>query len=557
MRFFMLSLCVFALVACGGGSSGGSGQSPSSSSSPSSTNSSANSSTSSAAEQINLSGRVTYDYVPFATPTPNRLDYAATQVRPGRGLRVELLNANGQLLASSQTDGDGNYQFQVNTNQQLRVRVKAQLQAVAAPAWNFTVRDNTRNNAIYALDGSLASSGSSDSVRNLHAASGWSVSSYTSTRAAAPFAILDSIYTGVQRFIAAGFSDEFPPLNLYWSKDNLPVNGDVNLGEIGTSFYGDPQETGTSGIYILGAANDDTDEYDTHVVLHEWGHYIEDVLSRSDTLGGDHPSDTAMDMRVAWSEGFASALAAMLLDNPRYADSFGSQQGQSFRFDVSETNHLLKGWFAEASVYSILYNYYVSDSSKNPRDFADILQAIRAPEVVASHSFLSIYTLANQLKTQTPAHVPLLNQLLQGQSIFGSGIYGVGETNSGGNLDNLPVYKTLATDGTAVELCSHDDHGTYNRLGNAQFARFSVMNSGNYELRAQKTLATPGTIDPDFYLYQAGELVALGESSTSNQELLNLALTAGDYVLEVFEYDNVSGDQGWGRACFNLSVQPN
>src|SRR5690606_40072898 len=41
-------------------------------------------------------------------------------------------------------------------------------------------------------------------------------------------------------------------------------------------------------IYLLGAENVDTDEFDTHVILHEWAHYFEKALSRTDTIGGMH-----------------------------------------------------------------------------------------------------------------------------------------------------------------------------------------------------------------------------------------------------------------------------
>ena len=41
-----------------------------------------------------------------------------------------------------------------------------------------------------------------------------------------------------------------------------------------------------AGIYVLGAADNDTDEYDQHIVAHEFQHFLEDQVSRSDTPGG-------------------------------------------------------------------------------------------------------------------------------------------------------------------------------------------------------------------------------------------------------------------------------
>ena len=87
---------------------------------------------------------------------------------------------------------------------------------------------------------------------------------------------------------------------------------------------------------MLGAADNDTDEYDQHVVAHEFQHFLEDQVSRSDTPGGPHSLDERLDMRVAFSEGFANAFSAMVLNDPVYRDSFGASQGQVYRFDVEQ-----------------------------------------------------------------------------------------------------------------------------------------------------------------------------------------------------------------------------
>src|SRR5690606_27529101 len=115
-----------------------------------------------------------------------------------------------------------------------------------------------------------------------------------------------------------------PPLELRWSPKNKTAYGDASLGEIGTTYYGG------DAIYILGDENNDTDEYDRHVILHEWGHYVEMAFSRSDSIGGDHGYSDKLDMRVALSEGFANAFSAMMLDDPSYRDTSGAQQAAGF-----------------------------------------------------------------------------------------------------------------------------------------------------------------------------------------------------------------------------------
>ena len=144
------------------------------------------------------------------------------------------------------------------------------------------VADNTNNNAGYVLEGGLVSSGNNATqVRNLRAGSGWANGSYSQTRAAAPF-ILDSIYDGLNLVASADPSLNLPELHVRWSENNVSATGNYALGFIGSSMYSSYDNT----IYILGKENNDTDEYDRGVIQHELGHFIEDKLSRSESLGG-------------------------------------------------------------------------------------------------------------------------------------------------------------------------------------------------------------------------------------------------------------------------------
>ena len=140
------------------------------------------------------------------------------------------------------------------------------------------------------------------------------------------------------------------------------------LGEIGTSYYLD------GDIYLLGAADLDTDEFDRHVVMHEWGHYLEHRLYRSDTPGGPHSRQSFLDMRVAFSEGFANAFAAMMLDDPLFRDTLGPVQGKGGSFVVGEEGAPSQGWYSQVSVGNIVYRYYASED--NQRDYGFLHQAL-------------------------------------------------------------------------------------------------------------------------------------------------------------------------------------
>ena len=99
--------------------------------------------------------------------------------------------------------------------------------------------------------------------------------------------------------------------------------------------------------------------FDQHVVVHEFGHYFENQLARSDSIGGAHSEGDFLDPTVAFSEGWGNAFSAIVLGDTVYRDSGGPSQGSGFSFDVEDNNTLNGGWFSEfqfnrsSMIYSI------------------------------------------------------------------------------------------------------------------------------------------------------------------------------------------------------------
>lgn len=557
------------LSACGGGSGGRNTQnfsnttsnipvssSSSLSSSPisllssiSSINSS--SSSSSSANSMMLSGRITYDYVPHNANNLG-LNYFAIESRPVRGAVVELIDDIGQIKATGITDNDGNYLIAIQKSLVIKVRVKAQLLSTSIPSWNFKVTDNTSNNALYVLDGALIAATTQSAKRNLHASSGWDGIAYSAPRAAAPFAILDSIYVGLGRIITAGNKQNLSPLELRWSTKNSVAEGDVSKGEIGTSFYDG------SAIYVLGDANNDTDEYDPHVLLHEWGHYLENELFRSDSIGGDHSDGQLLDLRVAMSEGFANAFSGMMIDRVNYADASGIGQASGFTFSIGRKSRTNKGYFSEGSVGSILYNYYASSLNKTANDFSPIFTILNNNAYSASEAFTSIFLFQAQLKNQLPSHVSLFSSLMLEQNIFGTDEYASDESNNGDLSISLPVYKTLSTNGTAINVCSAANYGKYNKLGNSQFLKLNITQTASYNIRATKSGGDNVVSKPEFILYQQGRAIAYAENTLSDNVAGNLTIARGNYVLEIYDLNNHDSDNtDENMTCFNVRVAAN
>lgn len=503
---------------------------------------------------VQLTGKVTYDRVPHTSNSG--LDYANTLEQPIRGAVIEAVSESGAILASSVLDDSGSYAFTVDSNTELRVQIKSQLLSDDAAKWNFSVTDNTQENQLYALQGSLANSGTnSHQTRDLHAPHGWTGQSYGDPRAAAPFAILDSVYLAAQTFSEIDPNIDFPSLEIRWSSLNKTLTGNKALGQIGTSAYFPEIDGGT--IYILGEEGRDTDEYDSHVILHEWGHYFEHRLSRTDSIGGLHSLNDRLDPRVAFSEAWGNALSAILTGDPVYRDSSGAKQASGFSFDLEAGQVINPGWFSQASIGSILYDIF-DDSS----DGADRLSAGLAPlySVMRSDTyrdapvFATIFALADGMRTDFPENTSALTDLLDAQSIFGEGANGNGESNSGAIRSALPVYKEIKLNGAVTEICSVDDAGLHNKLGNREFVFLSLEMDTNVTLSLVKTSGDENR-DPDLKIWQGNQLVHTAASSVQGQESFQGHLSAGDYVIEAFDFFNINGSGSKrGDGCYNVTA---
>ena len=501
---------------------------------------------------IALSGKLTYDRVPLNTAT-NGLNYGAIFQQPIRQAPVELVNATGTVLQSTVSDDSGDYSFTVDSGLDVRVRVKSEIQKTGANVIDMQVVDNTSSNAVYALQGAVVETPRVDQTRNLNAGSGWGTTSYTGTRAAAPFALLDTIYGALEDFIAVDAQVDFPAFDVLWSTRNRPEAGNVADGQIGTSSF--TVSNGVPVIRILGDDGVDTDEFDVHVVVHEFGHYFENRLSRSDSIGGAHSSNDRLDARVAFGEGFGNALSGMILDDSFYRDSARASQSQGFSINVENNSFAAAGWYSEGSVQSILYDLYDSvDDGADSASYglAPIYGAFTDPDYKDTQAFTSIFAFLDALENQTGVVAADVTAILAAQSISGSGGFGAGETNNGGLSDALPVYLEMPTDNTAVVFCSYDNFGTYNKHGNRRYFRVNIPAAGAYTFTMTQT--TAGTGDPDFVVYKDGSRVGVGGSAVNASETQTFTLAAGAHVMEAYAFRNVDAGATTADICYNFTV---
>jgi hypothetical protein len=534
---------------------------------------------------LTVSGQVTFDQVPAVAG--QGLVYAQTVAVPARGVTVELLDGS-TVVASTTTDSAGHYSFgNVAQSTDVAIRVRAEMLRVGSPSWDFRVVDNVNGDALYTLAGAVFNTGTADVTRNLHAASGWTGAAYTQTRSAAPFAILDVVYDAVQLVVSAAPSTAFPALRFHWSPANVPVDGSAP-GEIGTSRF-----LSQTGILLLGAANNDTDEYDRHVVAHEFGHYLEFQFSRLDSVGGPHSLADQLDMRLAFSEAWSSAFAAMVTGQRIYVDTNGAGQAQSGSFDLEQNrfrNNPNPGWFNEESVQSLIFDLYDSGPDVPPGSstvddvalgFTPIWAALSG-ELRTTRALNSVFPFVHALKSARPADVALIDSLTTTQRIDAViDEYGTGQTNFGTPTQRTPlqvqqdfstVYDAMTVGTTLEEVCSLTDYtspltGAENKLASRRFVRFTVTAPGPHTITARARAPLNGPADPDLRLHFGGQTLVSEEPRSCSGvtvpgdcvEQFTPTLQLGEHVLEVYEWSNTNDADDAehppiGRTCFDVTV---
>ena len=504
-----------------------------------------------------ISGKAVFESVPPSTAGTG-LNYAAATDKPIRGATVQLLDAASAVLATTTTDTAGNYSVTLPTSQAVTIRVRAEIKRTGSPSGDrdLTVLDNTSGNAIYALDSAAFTPTTAAVTQNVRAGSGWGGTSYTTTRAAGPFSLLDVVYEAQAKVASVAPTVTLPPLKVFWSVNNRPVDGDRTLGQIGTSFFTSSQALGRA-LYVLGAADTDTDEYDTHVIAHEFGHYLQSALSRDDSVGGSHGSGDKLDARVAFSEGWGNSWSGIVFGNPVYTDTRGARQSLGFNIDVSvAATGTDQGWFSETTAQYLIWK------TNQTTGFGPVYTALTT--FPSSPAFSSLYSFAAAVKANPAVTATTITSLFATQQVVAQDAFGAGETNNnGGVVGALPIYKPhTAGLGVAQNYCvttSADSTNDDNKLGEFVYIRFPVT-GGSHTLTVVKTSpAGTAVTDPDFRLLKLdGTSVYATSPSTSGStppsvndtETLTVTLPSGTHTIALSDAKLVSPQ----TSCFNFTV---
>jgi hypothetical protein len=404
---------------------------------------------------------------------------------------------------------------------------------------------------MYVIDGKYHSVGTKKNIRNLHAQSGWDGTDYTKPRVAAPFAILASIDQAMEKVRKADKKAKFPKLTVNWSVNNIASAGDMESGQIITSNY-----DGEQGLWILGDANSDTDEYDDHIIIHEWGHYFEDQFSRADNIGGSHSPGEALDIRVAFGEGWGNAFSGIATDNPIYFDTSGYQQSTGWYMDLESGAQENAGWYSEGSVQRILYDLY--DNTNEPHDktslgFKPIYKVLVGAEK-NTPAFTSIFSFIDALKRENSRERWDIDKTVSYEDISTiTDAYGSNRTNS---KNVAPLYLDLEL-GENKNICTENRYGVYNKLGNRKYLKVNISDDGTYQFNAN---SSDYNADPDMVLYETKyphKSIAISSYEGSPNDKLVVSLKKGKYILDVYDasFNNSCSTVSLNRATINYKAR--
>jgi hypothetical protein len=386
-------------------------------------------------------------------------------------------------------------------------------------------------------------------------------------REGAPFAILDTIYEAEKTIRKADPLVVFPLLHMMWSPSNQPCGGAAGCpggtaaGQIGTTAY----HSDKVAIFVLGAQNVDTDEYDAQVMLHEYGHYFEDKFSRSDSVGGSHANGNKLDPRLAFGEGFATAHASMLSGDPLYVDTSGPNQASPPSVtDVEADSRGDSSFFSEDGIIELLWDLYDAKSATPEGDtesggtiqddvelgYKPIYDAMRGGEK-NTPAFTSIYSFLKAVNgpyMADPALAgPVGNKIIALATAEGVDLANADEYEQ----STRTLYTVLPPTGTAVTQyatgpfagtnlstrTTNDPGLVGNKLDDYVFFKVHIVVPGNYEIEVVPTNNKAML----FRISDHGKDTNSPSASKGATSTLPVSLVTGDYVVAVRALDFVGG----------------
>lgn len=501
-----------------------------------------------------------------------------------------VYDSSGTIVQAGSTNTDGTFSYQLSSKPATYTMV------VRSRALNnclkVSVLSDINSNLPYGVEKTVTVAGSTISGLSLVASGSESVSTLIEGGA---FNILNQIYKANKYMrdkgiLAAGASAD--KVSVYWQAGFTPY-----------AYYGYPTspisfyEPGQSKLYICGGIqgdvkSSDTDHFDDSVILHEYGHFLEDRYSKSDSPGGSHNGDFLIDPRLAWSEGWANFLQSAIknhfsdTDKDYYTDTYGYKEtagdvsgfGVGVRFklhaDLSlganstikdKPNYAGEGTFRELGVARTLYKSiltsYESSKSGGNIPFGSIWKAFTAFN--DSTAYLTNFALfAANLKSQMTTDGLWASRSTNIGAIYDEEMQPTSTSEYGALLS-----QSASTCAASMSTATNSYYGSEwrsNQLRSNDFYVIYYNPSSPTTIELEKT--SSDSVDLDLYIYSRDYTYQETSSTKSNSSLLKTSatrsataketislsgLSAGYYVVNVKAYTESAVYSG-GTATYQL-----
>jgi hypothetical protein len=261
---------------------------------------------------------------PISTPLPIKfaeiqvLDSAGNLVQCGKTDSVGALKALDGTSALTISNAAGSYTVQVlsRSNQTLTVPMgKTEFKFLTS------IKSDLYSNSVYKITKSITSIGSGSISASLIA---YARESESSEILGGAFNIYNSLLTTYEYLAQnTGTSNLIcmsSKLDVYWKQGFNPAQyiypseDPSTLGTVSFYVHGDKQLFINGGL-LGNVTTKDTDHFDDAVIIHELGHYVEDVCGKMDSTGGTHYGLYRIDPRLSWSEGWGNFFGAHMIRN--------------------------------------------------------------------------------------------------------------------------------------------------------------------------------------------------------------------------------------------------
>ncbi len=487
----------------------------------------------------------------------------ATPNLPIRQAQVVIYNSSGSEIQCGSTNDSGNFSVivpQIADNYTVSVDSRIYNSMMKAGVLN-----NPTEQDVHSITTTLAGTASA-SVGTLTATASGEIKG-------GAFNILDKIY-GANLYLltnTAGCSGSFtgcspftdaPAVSIYW---DAGVNPGSYFGAGALSFY----LPGARELYILGGVggntnSSDCDHFDNSIILHEYGHFIEDVFADTDSPGGTHTGNAIIDARLAWGEGWANFFQAATLNNPIYRDTSGNISGSSsvyFDEDLETPENDIptqmgEGNFREFSITRLLW------------DSIDVVNEGAGVDTV-SGTFAELWTIFTSTTTGLKnssyvfRNMGLFHTLQQALGVTNWSSLRTGENQRGNQNDYSRAVASSSSACTPASVTIQAANNPGGSTENGTAARSNQFDSndfyryyhpgGAFSFRIDYA-TTPTAADLDVYIFRNSYQFTSSSSSsvaasattnvtmgtTSASETISTSLSAGWYMINI-RVDTASG----------------